>query len=183
MKEEARFPDLQILDGERTTADAAALDQFERAHGFKLPASYRQYAMQFGYGKLGSLLLIYIPMEGEDTLSIRNRVLAGVFEDGLEEDLWEFEPDGSPELVRRLEPFGISENGDTLAWDPKQPTGPHEYAIHVVGSKLLGITRAADNLYDFVARCLDDRVKSMLGAGYKPLPPTFKPIKPWVEPK
>jgi hypothetical protein len=41
---------------------------------------------------------------------------------------------------------------------------------------------AATDLYDFVARLLDDRVKPTLGPGYKPLPATFQTIKPFTSP-
>jgi len=180
MKEQNSFPNLHVLGDQITTADPQVLDQTRLSGGFKLPASYRRFATQFGYGKLGSLILIYIPMEGEDSLVIRNEVLLSAFDEGLSDNLWEFEPDGSPQLVKRLQPFGISENGHIFAWDPAEQTGPDELAIYAIGSKLLAVRRAGDTLYDFVAQCLDDRVKGMLGSGYKPLPATFKPLKPYL---
>jgi len=175
-----RFPTLKLLDGEITQSDPEALDKVRLSGRFRLPKSYRDFATQFGYGKLCSIVLIYIPMEGEDSLLVRRDTLREVFVDGLAENLWEFDPDGSPALVKRLEPFGISENGHIFAWDPAEQTEADEFAIYAVGSKLLAIRRAADNLYDFVAGCLDDRVKTMLGSGYKPLPATFKPLKPYL---
>jgi len=173
-----QFPYLQIVVDEITTADPAALREVRVSGRLPLPKSYQDFARQFGYGKFGSIILIYVPMEGEDSLLIRREILRHVFDDGLAATLWEFEPDGSPELVQRLEPFGISENGHIFAWDPMERTAEEEFAIYAIGSKLLAVRRAADNLYDFIGRCLDDRVKAMLGPGYKPLPATFKPLKP-----
>jgi hypothetical protein len=36
--------------------------------------------------------------------------------ESLDARLWEFESDGSSELVRTPEPFGISEDSHSLAW-------------------------------------------------------------------
>jgi hypothetical protein len=49
--------------------------------------------------------------------------------------------------------------------------------IYVVGSKTLAVRKGAPDLYSLVAGVLDERVKGMLGPGYRPLAPTFKPLR------
>lgn len=170
------FPKLELTRPPTVTANKEALDSTQLQPGFKLPQSYRHFAMELGYGLLCRLLIIYIPMEGEDSLLRRNAVLRHTIQQGIEEELFEYEPDGSPELAKRLVPFGISENGHILAWDPKDRSGPDEHRIYVLGSKLLAVRRAAKDLYEFVEECLDSRVKGMLGSGYSPLPAVFEPF-------
>jgi hypothetical protein len=173
------FPPLEMMGPATLTVDEATLAKTRFAGNFQLPKSYRNFANRFGYGRLGGLLLIYVPMGKKgDSLAIRFKELRGMLEMSMEEDLFEFEPDGSPELVQRLVPFGISENGHTLAWDPEEPTAADENAIYVVGAKALAVYKAAPNLYDFVEKLLNNDVKKVLGPGYKRLPATFQPLKP-----
>jgi hypothetical protein len=175
-----RFPALTVT-GVPATASADILESTKLPGGFDLPASYRDFAQTFGYGRLGDLLFIYMPLETKfcNLLLGRNNDLRDLMQEGLRDDLWEFGPDGSPELVSRLSAFGISENGHILTWDIGEKTGPNEYAIYAIASKLLAIRRAADNLYEFVAKLLDQRVKSVLGSGYEPLPATFEQKAPY----
>lgn len=170
-----QFPVLTVT-GVPTTASADILESTKLPGGFDLPASYRDFAQTFGYGLLGRLLLMYIPLKAGfgDSLLGRNKDLMHVMQEGLRDSLWEFDPDGSPELVSRLRAFGTSENGHILTWDIGEKIESNEYAIYVIGPKLLAVYRAADNLYEFVAKLLDQRVKSVLGPGYKPLPATFE---------
>jgi len=175
------FPSLQLLAPVTATVDTDTLAQIHLADTFALPASYRAFAATYGYGLLCNLLILFVPIPecGEDDLMWRSPALSAFFHEGIDEEWFEYEPDGSPELVGRLIPFGISENGHFLAWNPDEPTGPDEAMIYVVGPKFLAVWRAAPTLYDFVAMCLDERVKGVLGIGYTPKPATFKPITPY----
>jgi hypothetical protein len=146
--------------------------------GFQLPASYCDFATEFGYGLLCNLLIIYLPMKGGDTLPLRSKELAGMLHQTMASGFFEYGPDGSPDLVSRLVPFGISENGHTLAWDPELRKNLKEPLIYVVGPKCLAVRKGAPNLYTFVEQCLDERVRGMLGPGYNPLNATFRPLKP-----
>jgi hypothetical protein len=112
-----------------------------------------------------------------DSITVRSAQLKAMFKETMEEELFEYEPDGSPELIGRLVPFGISENGHTLAWDPRSK-GRSESMIYAVAPKCLAVRKAAPDLYTFVEKCLDARVKEMLGRGYEPLLPLFRPLKP-----
>jgi hypothetical protein len=171
------FPALQLLDAIDCTASAEELAAVTQRDGFVLPISYCDFAQRYGYGLLGNRLLIFIPIHGYgcDFLPTRSPDISAFFEAGVQEDLFEYGTDGSPELILRLIPFGISEDGHYLTWREDEPTGPGEYAIYVIGTKFLSVTRAADTLYKFISACFDSRVKAILGSGYTPLPRTFRP--------
>ncbi len=182
MSRTREFPALEVSATPAVTATRDEMERVRLREGFELPASYRDFADRLGYGLLCDLLIIYIPMGSHgDSLPVRHQEMRETIEESLEADLVEYEPDGSRELLQRLVPFGISENGHTLAWDPEEPTGDGEYMIFVIGSKYLAVRRGAPDLYAFVESCLDGRVKGMLGSGYEPLPARFRPMKRgWV---
>lgn len=178
MSAEDGFAQIEVLGTPEVTADDSRLKAVDLGPGFELPESYRAFAREMGYGLLCDLFIIYIPMEGKgDSLEVRSKALQAVIAETIADDLFEYEPDGSLELAQRLIPFGISENGHTLAWDPDETTGPGEHPIYAIGSKFLAVNRAAPDLFSFVERCQDDRVKSILGPGYKPLPSRFQPMR------
>ncbi|HEU4324807.1 MAG TPA: SMI1/KNR4 family protein [Roseiflexaceae bacterium] len=174
------FPPLTVEGPITATVAPAQLEQ-TTVGGLPLPASYRAFAQRYGYGVLGNRLILLLPIAatGEDDIRTRSPELADFFREGIEEEWFEYEPDGSPELVERLVPFGISEDGHFFAWDPHEPTGPDEYMIYVVGSKFLSVRRGAPNLFELIAGCLDERVKGILGIGYQPLPANFRPVVPY----
>ena len=170
---------LQLLGPPSVTARDEALSAVRLGNDFRLPASYRDFARNFGYGLLCDMFYIYIPKAGGDDLVQRSNTLSEVLLDGVAgeyKEFTEYEPDGSPELFKRLIPFGTTKNGAIIAWDRDEKTSPDEYMIYVVASKLLACRRAAPDLYDFISRCLDYRVRDLLGQGASPLPATFKPI-------
>lgn len=172
------FPELQLASAVTVTAAKEQLDSVALTGGFSLPDSYRDFAMRFGYGVLCEMFIIYIPMgDYGDSVTVRCLALKRMFAETVAEDIFEYEPDGSPELVARLVPFGISENGHTLAWDPDSK-GKRESVIYAVAPKCLAVRKAAPDLYTFLEKCLDVRVKEMLGRGYEPLLPFFRPLKP-----
>jgi hypothetical protein len=179
MTNDSGFFRLEFTGPPTVTSDAVTLNAVRLREGFELPPSYREFATHLGYGLLCNLFIVYIPMgKHGDSLEIRSRELTAMLKESMDEDLFEYEPDGAPELVERLIPFGISENGHTLTWDPDECDSTGECQIYVIGAKTLDVRRAAPNLANFVDRCLDSRVKAMIGSGYQPLPPTFKPIEP-----
>ncbi|HYF63574.1 MAG TPA: hypothetical protein VD886_12220 [Herpetosiphonaceae bacterium] len=175
------FPPLELQAPIERVASAAELDAAAAPLGLPagLPPSYRAFAGRYGYGLLGGRLLIFMPIPGYgcDVLPERSRDLAALFADWQRDEMFEYEPDGSPGLVARLAPFGISEDGHYLAWDPAERSPAGEHPIYVIGSKCLAVTRAAATLAELVAGCVDSRVRRILGPGYAPLPPTFRPAK------
>lgn len=166
-----------------TTANPEVLEavrlEAELGISVKLPPSYIEFAESYGYGLLLNLFIVYIPLENHcDNLAKRSRELQEMFREGVAGNWFEYEPDGSPQLIEELVPFGISENGHYLAWHLTEPDQAGEYPIYVVGSKLLAVRRAASNLADFIEKCTSPQVKEILGTGYNPLPAQFKPLVP-----
>lgn len=171
------FPSFTLTRPVTVSASDAELDTAVATVGVSLPPSYREFARRFGYGRIFNRLILYIPMGDHcDSLTVRSPGLARFFREGIEKEYFEYEPDGSPELVRRLIPFGISEDGHYFAWDPAEPTGGGELAVYAIGSKMLSVTRAAPNLYELLHGVTDARVKHILGPGYQPQQPVFTPL-------
>ncbi|MBC8103422.1 MAG: SMI1/KNR4 family protein [Cytophagales bacterium] len=173
------YRDLVLPPGDApqgTTTGEAALTAVRLPNGFRLPPSYRDFVRTLGYGLLCHFFIIYVPIPGHcEDLETQSARLAAFFRQGVEEEWFEYEPDGDPEQVRRLVPFGISENGDFLAWDPEEATGPNECAVYLIGYKFGGVRRAASDLYDLVARCLDRRLETTIGEAVSLLDDTFRP--------
>ncbi len=162
----------------KTVATAEDLDAFELTGGRALPPSLRNYAEHLGYGLTCGLFLIYIPMGDHcDSLSVRSRVLARVNREAIEGEYMDFEPDGSPELVLRLFPFAISENGDVLGWDLEDEEDG-ELTIYRIGPRAYGVKKVARSLFELIEKCLDERVAEVMGRGYEPLAKTFKALVP-----
>ena len=172
------FEDITVVDGSPVGVPTdAEVARTEAQLGLKLPPSYLEFVRGFGYGRLGRLVLLFSPLQGPpETLATRSPGLAETLKEGVELELVEYEPDGSPELLQRLVPFGISENGHVWAWDPAEPQGA-ELPVYVLGTKLLSVTRAGADLGDAVDCLFDERVRRVLGPGYAPLPRTFEPSK------
>ena len=162
----------------KTVATAEELDAFELPGGLALPPSYRDYAEHLGYGLTCGLFLFYIPMGDHcDRLSVRSRVLARVNRDAVEGEYMDFDPDGSTELVLLLFLFGISENGDVLGWDLEDERDG-EFTIYHIGPRAYDVKRVARTLFEFVEKCLDERVAEIMGRGYESLERTFEALVP-----
>lgn len=104
--------------------DLALLETFTFADGGGLPASYRDFVRNLGWGRLFRLWLVYPPvLDGyADGWQARSRILTErlqeIYRDGHAEDFdWMIEPDGDWSLIDSLRVFAISENGDVLVWD------------------------------------------------------------------
>ncbi len=170
------FDKIMVRGSELRLPRAEDFDRCEAAMGIRLPASYKAFCFRFGYGLLAEIFLVYTPDFGEcDSLENRSRDIRATMAHCLEIEIAEFEPDGSPELFARLCPFGISENGDTLTWDPLSAGPDQELDVYVLGSKMLSVARAGRTMADFIESVTGPRVKRLLGPGYDPLAPTFVP--------
>ena len=133
----------------------------------EIPHSYAAFIALFGYCRFGGLLLLHAPRTGHpDDLSIRASELRQMLIASVDADIAELGPDGSPELLARLVPFGISENGHTFAWDPDSLVDS-EPEIVAVGAKVLSVHRTGCRFVDFL-RALAT-AKAPFGTGSKPL--------------
>ena len=146
------------------------------------PPSYQTFAREFGWGRLGGLFLIYVPLgDHPDSWLVRSpyiREVMDAFYAAMEpDDPSPLEPDGYLGLERSLLPFAMSENGQYLAWDTSKRGPDKELPIYVIASRMGGLRYGGANLNDFVEKCLSEQaVKQVLGPGYLPLPPTFEPL-------
>ena len=175
------FSNLKLTQKTTVTASAAQLESIRLRKNFQLPKSYCHFAEKFGYGLLCKLYIIYIPMKGEDSLEKRNVILTNTLMNALKNDLFDFAPDGSQELIERLVPFGISENGDILAWDSNERSSDDEYAIYMIAPRCAGVAKSATSLYDFVEKCFDNQERGLLPRSVDEVKPIFEPLELYVE--
>jgi hypothetical protein len=162
-------------------ADRAALLAYTFADGKGFPPSYIDFATQLGWGRLCGLFLVYVPLgQHSDSWLVQSphiQRLMDEFYEEMEHDPFLMEPNGYEGLERALIPFGMSENGQYLAWDANHRSAAGEFPIYVTAARMGGIRYGADNLYQFVEKCTTDpTVKTVLGPGYAALPRTFEPL-------
>jgi hypothetical protein len=106
----------------------AALTEFEKAAGFKLPRSYKTFVKVFGPGELGGYFRICIPGDQEcgDDLATQHELVSATFRtaDDLEHG----------DLLNRLLFFASTIGGETVGWDPLDVTDPRgcEYRVYYV---------------------------------------------------
>ncbi|MGY5252928.1 hypothetical protein [Sphingobacterium spiritivorum] len=84
-----------------------------------------------------------------DSLFVRSEEIKNTYiEDVYNNDIWfELEPDGSPELLKRLFPFASSENGLYLFWDYESNPEPHEFDIYLTDFRGTGFKKVGESLY------------------------------------
>lgn len=162
-------------------ADTEYLRTHKLADGLGFPPSYIDFATQLGWGRLGGLLLVYVPLgQYPDSWLVQSPKIKQYMDDFYEEmehDPFLVEPDGYEGIEQSLLPFALSENGEYLAWDVAHRTPDGELPIYVIASRLGGIRYGAENLSRFVEKCTDEAaVKNMFGTGYHALPAVFEPI-------
>lgn len=163
--------------------DTAFLITHRLADNLGFPPSYKAFAKDFGWGHLGNLFLIYVPLGAyPDSWLVRSSFIRKAMDDFYQEmesdDPFLLEPDGYLGLQDTLLPFAMSENGEYLAWDISKRGPDKELPIYVIASRMGGIRYGGADLQEFVERCLSEpEVKQVLGPGYPPLPPTFEPLE------
>ncbi|WP_313218894.1 hypothetical protein [Stenotrophomonas sp.] len=86
--------------------------------GFRLPGSYCEFAATLGYGRFGGLAIIYSGVPAHpDSILVQGTRVKGFIKDAVDDDYFEFEPDGDDAIAGRLYPFAASENGEYFVWD------------------------------------------------------------------
>lgn len=162
-------------------ADTSYLLAHTFADGKGFPPSYIDFATELGWGRLCGLFLIYVPLKqyADSWLvqSPRIKQFMNEFYAEMEDDPFLLEPDGYMGMKQALLPFGMSEDGQYLAWDTSRRSAAGELPIYVLAARFGGIRYGASDLYQFIKKCTDDiAVKSMLGPGYTALLRTFEPL-------
>jgi hypothetical protein len=160
-------------------SDFLRMHKFADGKGF--PASYIDFAMKMGWGRLSGLFLIYIPLgqyrDSWQVQSLRIKQLMTAFYEEMEYDPLFVEPAGYPGIESTLVPFARSENGEYLAWDTAARLPNGELPIYVVTAHMGGIRFGGNSLQHFIETCTNEAsVKEALGPGYSALPLTFEPL-------
>jgi SMI1/KNR4 family protein SUKH-1 len=175
------LPELTVTGELREVPTDAELDDAAAQLGLTLPPSYRTFARRYGHGLTGELFIIFVPMDktGFDWSSglvDRSSELKEELAESLAAKTVRFQPSGSPEIVGRLVPFGASENGDILAWDPGEPSSEDgELWIYVIGSRKGSVWRSAPDLADFLTRMSQPQTGKVLPRANFDCPRVFQP--------
>ncbi|WP_426730111.1 SMI1/KNR4 family protein [Myxococcus faecalis] len=158
----------------------ALLDEASRRLQLELPPSYREFARRYGYGLTAGLFMIAVPVdtagaEWSEDLVERSAELAQELAASVDGKYISYKPDGTEERVRRLVPFGASENGDILAWDPRERAPDGEYAVYVIGARKYGVSRVAEGFAEFLNKVLEPNTGGVLARATFTLEATFEP--------
>lgn len=170
--------DLQVTRESTNSVDKHALLSFKFEDGVSFPASYIEFAKQYGYGVTCGEFLIYIPLKNNcDSFFNRSLAIKSTYEDvlGNADDVWfDLGPDVDFEKLQRLIPFAKSENGYYLFWDSKR-FQIDEMDIYITDFSGLGFIKAANNLYEFIEKITSQEqfLKVFPRFVQKPLPATF----------
>ena len=124
-----KFSFLSVTKPISQTPSLTDVEQGHLRDGFKLPQSYREVAVRFGFGLTCDFFYLFMPQGGCDDLANRSRDLHEVLLDGVigaYKDCTKYEPHGSPDLLTNLVPFGIGKNGNILTWSPEERSQPDE---------------------------------------------------------
>ena len=149
-----------------------------------LPASYRVFAEQYGTGLTNGMILIFMPfpcaagtfqIEGSGLTDILNDFIADWIADGRapgELDCLEPYDKQSVGVAARYKDlvfFGKSENGESFCWLRTDD----RYKFYALDRAFLSMRYGGDDLMTMIGDMQTDKVKAILGTGYKPLPSSF----------
>ncbi len=166
------------VDHTRAKIQPCSVPEGARVLDLPVPPSYRAFVGAHGYGLFGGLLHFFpwAPGYGDD-LCLRAGELRAMFRHTLHLDIAELGPDGSPDALLALVPFGISIDGHTFCWSATH-TVDGEPEVVVVGSKVLAFRRTGAR-FDTFLRSLTEPAGARLvrGPSAEGLPPTFAPCR------
>ena len=172
---------IQILNKpEIEKVDQEFLMNFKFSNQLPFPESYLRFANTFGYGLLMDLFIVYVPMGNfadswhNRSFEIRNTYITDV----IKNDIWfDLAPDGSIELLKRLVPFAISENGHYLFWDIDNGA-ENEFDIYLTDFRSTGFIKVADSIYDLINKLTSEKdFRKVLPYAVSPLQPIFHCFK------
>ena len=104
---------------------------------------------------------IYLPMgEYGDSVFVRTEEIKNTYiEDVYNNDIWfDIEPDGSPELLKRLFPFASSDNGLYLFWDYESKSDK-EMDIYLTDFRGIGFRNVGKSLYEVIDNLTGDHYR------------------------
>lgn len=160
----------------RKSGSIANFDEMQavRLVGERVPQSFCRFASEFGYGRFGGLIIFYSGVAGHpDSLENQGVRVFGFIQEAIEEEYFEYDPDGDASMKGRLYPFAASENGEYFAWFMQEGV-EGEFPIYCIGARMAGMRYAAASVDDLIGKLCGEEIKSVMGPGYQPLPCTFE---------
>lgn len=141
-----------------------ALKETEKVIGRSLPPSYLHYAQYWGAGLVFGFFVIWTP-EANPNLDIR--VKSPQFKERMLDSIaMNFWKPSLHNLVSRLIPFGKSENGDILCWDPAQETALQEMPLYLLDSEQEDAVSVGGTLLSFLGDyCLGGKLNAVFPVG------------------
>jgi hypothetical protein len=132
------------------------LDDFEARTGFKLPPSFREFALLFGGGEVAGWYNVFVPY-GEARREAEHLKWSDL--DWYNEHWQELVRDRSfrwndPDRLRRLVFFSQAWSGPWFGWDPEDqtPNEPLEYRVHLRDRLEDQTELVADSFEQFVTK-------------------------------
>ena len=180
MSKQPELPEIEVSGHLTTVPTDAELDEASKKLGIELPPSYRAFAKKYGFGLTYGLFYIYVPVNNSEAgghLVDRSEELKEEINESIEGGYMRFTPGGSKEIAERAVPFGYSDNGHILFWDPNAKNSRGEYPIYVVWNRKSGVFLAADDFYEFLQKASEPGVGGILGRATFQLRQTFEPLK------
>lgn len=168
--------DLKIIGTPTEFGDITELESFRFPNGKGLPESYKKFVLQYGYGLALEEFHIYLPMgDYGDSLFVRTEEIKSTYIDDVNnDDIWfDIEPDGSPELLKRLFPFASSDNGLYLFWDYESKSN-NEMDIYLTDFRGIGFRNVGKSLYEVMDNLTGNHYKEFLPFSTQPLSRIFK---------
>ncbi|WP_437921541.1 SMI1/KNR4 family protein [Sphingobacterium sp. LRF_L2] len=156
--------------------DLNTLENFRFPNGLGFPTSYKNFVLKYGYGVALGEFHIYLPMGSYgDSLFVRSSEIQNTYiNDVNENDIWfDLDPDGSPDLLKRLFPFASSDNGLYLFWDPSSD-GDQEFDIYITDFRGIGFRKVGQSLNELFDNLTESNFRNFLPFSSQPLPKTFR---------
>ncbi|OCG56726.1 hypothetical protein A9G36_02520 [Gilliamella sp. Choc6-1] len=144
--------DLKLINSFKEPVDRDFLDNYIFGNNREFPNSYKDFAINYGYGLLCNLFLIYIPMENYcDSWQNQFKFMKQLFSEYIDNEWYlTLDPDGDIVLMRDAVPFAKSENGEFLFWNINSKSKNNEFDIYITDFKGLGVVKIAETLDEFV---------------------------------
>lgn len=148
-----------VNDLPREYGDLDVLETFKFKNNYGFPESYKNFVKEFGYGLVLEEFIVYIPMGNYgDSIFVRSEEIKSYYIDEVysgEIESWVMQPDGTVEILKRLYPFGFSENVSYLFWDIGSFNNS-EFDIFIADfSGGIGFRRVAKDLYELFEKLTD----------------------------
>jgi hypothetical protein len=111
-----------------------------------------------------------------DSWNVRTEEIKNTYyNDVINNEIWfDLEPDGNIELLKRIVPFGSSDNGYYLFWDIETMEN-NEFEIYLTDFRGTGFKKVGKTLYELLGKMANEKYyKKILPFSKEPLPNIFE---------